>query len=763
MSIKSLSDYTFYSRYSQYIPEKKRRENWNEAVERVFKMHRTFLADKMSDELAKEIDFAEKQQKKKRVLASQRSLQFAVEPILKHNLKIYNCLTTYIDRPRVFQEMMFALLCGCGAGFSVQKHHVKELPKIQKRNDKHENVFVIEDSIEGWADAVGALMASYWKSGSFEEFKEYQNRIIAFDFSQIRPEGALIANRYKAPGPLGLRKSLQKIETVIERRLDSEGFKKDEFAGKLRPIDAYDIIMHISDAVLSGGVRRSATLSLFSHDDEEMIRSKTGNWHKENPQRGRSNNSAALLKGKVTKEEFSRLMESTKEFGEPGFIWVDDLEIVYNPCVEIAMRPRTRSGVSGWSACNLTEINGKYCKTKEDFIQACRASAIIGTLQAAYTKLTYFTDASIEIFEDEALLGCSVTGWMDNPEVLFDPETQREGAKAILETNEKIAKLIGINKAARTTCVKPAGSTSCVLGTASGIHPHHARRYIRRTQVNRAEFCGQVFEKINPLAVEKSIWNANGTDNMISFLCEVPPGAITKNQLPAVELLEKVKLTQQNWVEYGTRPKRSFIKEMRHNVSNTINVQPHEWQEVEDYIFDNQKFFAGISLLSATGDLDYPQAPFTTVLTPNEIIKEYGDGAVLGSGLVVDGLAAFDDNLWNACSAALGYGEKLEEIDEPQYPKQRSYKQLAEYFEQCQHFAKTDWIRRVKQFAARYMDNDLKRTTHCLKHLAIWKDWCDLSREYKEINWTDHQEERQEFVNADTLASAACAGGKCEI
>lgn len=641
MSIKALSEYTFVSKYSRFNKEKGRRETWEEAVARVFDMHRKKYAEKILEnpELESLIDFAQKMQNKKRVLAAQRSLQFAGDPIFKHELKMYNCLTTHIDRDRVFAECMYSLLCGCGVGFSVQKQHVSKISNIAKRSNEAKT-FVIDDSIEGWADAVGCLMESYFNNGP--EFKEFHGKKVDFDFSKIRPKDALIAGQFKAPGPNGLKAALEKIEVIIEKRLETDN--------KLKPIDCYDILMHVSDAILSGGIRRSATLCLFSHDDEEMMTAKTGNWFVANPQRARSNNSAALLKGHVTKEEFASLMKSTREFGEPAFIWVDDLDMCYNPCVEIGMIPRTVDGRSGFQSCNLTEINGKWCDSKENFLKACEASAIIGTLQAGYTDLKYLSPASSEIFKHEALLGCSITGMMDNPEILFDPQIQQEGAKFILETNEKVAKLLGINPAARTTCVKPAGSTSCVLGTASGIHPHHAKKYLRRVQANKSEFCLQVTEKLNPLAVEESVWSANKTDKSISFLCEVPQGAIVKNQLKAVELLEKVRITQNNWVEYGTRVDRCIHPKLRHNVSNTITVKPDEWQEVEDFIFDNQKWFAGISLLPSSGDLDYAQAPFATVLTPQELIKEYGDASVFASGLIVEALRVFDGNLWAACS-----------------------------------------------------------------------------------------------------------------
>jgi ribonucleoside-triphosphate reductase (thioredoxin) len=310
-------------------------------------------------------------------------------------------------------------------------------------------------------------------------------------------------------------------------------------------------------------------------------------------------------------------------------------------------------------------------------------------------------------------------------------------------------------------------STSCVLGTASGIHPHHAKRYIRRTQVNRTEHCGKVIQSANPLEVEPSVWSANGTDNVISFLCEVPVGAITKNQVSALDLLEKVKLTQQNWVEYGTRVDRCVNPKLRHNVSNTINVKDDEWDAVEKYIFDNQASFAGISLLAASGDLDYAQAPFSTVMTPRELVKEYGDASVFASGLVVDGLHAFDNNLWTACDTVNGITTLASCGEEPQYPNSRNYKDLANYFvrkeeyEQCA--LKRDWVRRVKQFADRYFDTNVKRATYCLKHVSLWKTWCDIKREHVEIDWSQHKEDNYRHQNASELSAQACSGGKCDL
>lgn len=738
MSVKALSDYTIYAKYARYNSEKKRRESWDEMVDRVFDMHfRRFESHiNRSGVLRDDILFAKQQVKKKRVLGAQRILQFGGEPIFKHNAKVFNCSFGYIDRVAAFQESMYLLLCGCGVGFSVQYKHTNKLPDIRKVSS-NVAVFTPEDSIEGWADCVGVMMSSYFTENA--TFPEYNGKTIKYDFSNIRPEGALIAGQFKAPGPDGLSAALEKVRQVFEDRL-----AKGE--NRLHPIDVYDIIMHFSNAVLSGGVRRSATICLFSKNDQEMMNSKTGDWFIKNPQRARSNNSVLLVKDQVTKEEFSKIIESTKQFGEPGFVFADSEDCGYNPCVEIGLYPQTADGRSGWQFCNLCEINGKFCDTEEKFLQACRAAAIIGTLQAAYTDFKYLSPETKQITDQEALLGCSITGIMDNPEILLNPEIQRKGAKEIKKVNEKIARIIGINVAARTTCVKPAGSTSCVLGTASGIHPHHAKRYIRRVQANYLEFPVQKFQEINPLAVEKSVWSSSGTDMVISFLCEVPKGAIVKNNLKAVELLEKVKTTQQNWVEYGTNKDLCNLPALRHNVSNTITVKDDEWDEVRDYIFANRKWFAGISLLSGSGDLDYPQAPFATVLNAKEIVDEYGDAAVFASGLIVDGLHAFNNNLWAACDSALGFGEKVPDCR----PQDASW-------------PKYDWNRRLRQFADRYFNGNNRKATHCLKHVSLWKTWCDLQREYKEIDWSNVVEENETHVDATTLGAQACAGGACVL
>ncbi len=737
MSLKALSEYTVYAKYARYLPEKQRRETWDEMVERVFDMHEEKYADALAEhkEFREEFEFAKLQVKKKRVLGAQRLLQFGGDPIFKHNAKVYNCCYGYIDRPSAFNEAFYLLLCGCGVGFSVQKKHVTKLPSIAAPV-KGKKIFTPEDSIEGWADCIAALLSSYFTQD--QVMPEYAGYEVVFDYSKIRPEGALIAGQFKAPGPAMLADSMEKVRTILNAASNRNVFLPLKENTNLAPIEVYDIMMHVSNAVLSGGVRRSATICLFSKDDKEMLGAKVGDWFEKNPQRSRSNNSVLLVKDQLSREEFAEIIKSTREFGEPGFVFADSEDVGFNPCVEIGMYPQI-DGRSGWQFCNLTEGNGRYCDTKEKFLQVCRALAIVGTMQAGYTDFRYVSEETRLITEREALLGCSITGIMDNPTILLDPDIQREGAKEIRKMNEKISKFIGINPAARTTCVKPAGTTSLVLGTASGVHPHHAKRYIRNIQANALEFPAQLYRDINPQAVEKSAYPGS-SDLVVSFLCEVPIGAITKNNFSAIDLLEKVKSTQQNWVEYGTAKSRCAIPELRHNVSNTITVKPDEWPEIEEYIFKNRKWFSGISLLSSSGDLDYKQAPNTTILNAEEIARTYGDAAILASGLIVDGLRAFNNDLWDACTGVLLHGDNFQ--DEPE---------------------KRDFVRRAKKFAVNYFEGDLKKMTYCLKHVQLWKRWLDIKRTHQQIDWSEVVETQETLIEANTLGAQACAGGQCEI
>lgn len=729
MSINTLQEYTRIAKYAKYLPEENRRETWSEQVNRVFDMHREMFASYPG--VMKYIDEAESAVLRKEVLGSQRILQFGGEPIIKHNARVYNCAFGHINRPKAFSELMYLLLCGCGVGFSVQKHHVAKLPPIMRPSSILEKTYIVEDSIEGWADAIDVLVTSYF--GQNKALGEYIGTKVVFDYTNIRPAGSPLSSGSKAPGPDGLRRSIEKIREVLDNRIG------EAKRIKVRPVDVYDIIMHSADAVISGGVRRSATIALFSPDDEEMAKAKTGNWFIENPQRGRSNNSALLIRDETSKEQFNQLMEWVQEFGEPGFVWAENTEMGFNPCVEIGLYPvDEKTGESGWQFCNLAEINGKKATTSENFYSACRSAAIIGTLQAAYSSFPYLSKATERITTREALLGVSITGMMDNPDVLFDPQVQRNGAKIVKETNKLISQIIGINQAARTTCVKPAGSTSCILGTASGIHPHHAKRYFRRVQANIQENPVNHFRKFNPRAIEKSVWDPNGVTEVITFLCEVPLGAKTKNQIDAQKLLESVKLTQQNWVKCGTNQELCVKPWLSHNVSNTIHVRSNEWGEITNYIYRNRKYFAGISLIPNSGDKDYPQAPFCAVPYPSDILREYGAGSFFASGIIEQALRSFPTGLWAACDCLLGVGEPLHETN----------------------MVKQDWAKAAIKFADSHFEGDVRSMTYCLKDVYNLKLWEKLSQEYCDVDWTTMSEAED---NVDFQQDSACAGGSCEM
>jgi ribonucleoside-triphosphate reductase (thioredoxin) len=638
--------------------------------------------------------------------------------VLEGGILTGNCLSSYADRPEFFGEYFYSLLCGCGMGFSVQYHHIQKLPNVVQRT-KQPKTHVVEDSIEGWAEALDVLLSSFFEGGG--KHPEFEGRRVYFDLSKIRPKGAPISGGFKAPGPDALRIALDRIEYLIQ------GLVLKEKTSRLRSIDVYDICMFVADSVISGGVRRSATICLFSPEDELMAKAKTGNWFKENPQRGRSNNSALILRNSISKEKFHELMVNIKQFGEPGFVFADSSDMLVNPCVEIGMYPRLgdKTGIQG---CNLSEINGSACKTVLDFDRACHAAAILGTLQAGYTDFKFVTEETKEIFRREALLGVSITGWMSNPDLLFDEKVLREGANVVKETNKKIASLIGINQAARTTCTKPSGSASIILETSSGIHPEHSPMYIRHVQLNKQNEIAQLIKKTNPHMVEDSVWSTNQTDYVVGFPIIADKDSLFKSTIHGTKHLDYVKKAQENWVEYGTNVELCIEPSVRHNISNTIVV--HDWDEVEEYIFENQKYFSGIALIAPTGDKDYFQAPNTEILTGKEIVKKYGTGSIFASGLIVDCMKVYD-NLWDAIDQ-LKYGTETND------------------------FGKQDWIRRFKQFANNYFNGDIVKTEYCLKDVFMLHKWEKIQNNLKQIDFSEVKQMRE--LETGDLTAVACVG-----
>jgi len=570
ISTKILSDITVYMKYARYIPEKKRRETWKELVDRNKKMH-----IKKYPELKSQIDKAYKMVLDKKVLPSMRSMQFAGKPIEISPNRVYNCAYLPIDNWQSFSEVMFLLLGGTGVGYSVQQHHVEQLPEIHLPNFKRRRRYLISDSIEGWADAVKVLIKSYFYGGSK----------IVFDFSDIRPKGAeLVTSGGKAPGPQPLRECLVKINGLLETK---------ENGDKLTTLEVHDIVCHIADAVLAGGIRRAALISLFSADDDSMISSKYGNWWETNPQRGRANNSAVLVRSKITEEFFFELWEKIKSSGsgEPGIYLTNDKDWGTNPCCEIALRP--------YQFCNLTEVNVSNIESQEDLNERVKSAAFIGTLQAGYTDFHYLRPVWQRTTEKDALIGVSMTGIASNK---LDDLDVTEAAKVVKEENQRVAELIGVKPAARCTTVKPAGTTSLTLGTSSGIHAWHNDYYIRRIRVGKNEAIYGYLMRNHPELVEDEYFRPHDTA-VISVPQKAPDGATMRTE-SAFQLLERVKFISENYVKAGHRSGMNT-----HNVSATISVKEHEWEDIGQWMWKNQKAYNGLSILPYDGGT-YKQAPF---------------------------------------------------------------------------------------------------------------------------------------------------------
>jgi ribonucleoside-diphosphate reductase alpha chain len=567
-----LSEITTHLKYAKFVPEKNRRETWDELVTRNKEMHL-----KKFPQLAEEIEAAYKYVYDKKVLPSMRSMQFAGKPIEINNARIFNCSYLPIDDYRAFSEIMFLLLSGCGVGYSVQTHHVENLPEIRKPLKSKR--YLVGDSIEGWADAVRMLTKAYFGQTSTAPL---------FDFRDIRAKGAsLITVGGKAPGPEPLKIALIHMQAILDRKNDGE---------KLTTVECHDIICHLADAVLSGGIRRAALIALFNLHDEDMLTCKFGNWWENNPQRGRANNSAVLLRNMIDKETFMNLwgkIEASNS-GEPGFLFTNDKDAGTNPCAEINLKAN--------QFCNLCEINASDIETQEEYNNRAKAAAFIGTLQASYTDFHYLRDVWRKTTEKEALLGIGMTGIASGAVFKLN---MKEAAKVACDENERVAKVLGINKAARVTTVKPSGTTSLVLGTSSGIHAWHDDFYLRRIRLGKNEALYTYLSINHPEMLEDDFFKPT-LQSIVSVPQRAPEGSITRKE-SAMDLLERIKTINKNWIKPGHRKGANM-----HNVSATVTIKQDEWPSVGEWLYENKEYFTALSFLPE--DLGtYVQAPFSTI------------------------------------------------------------------------------------------------------------------------------------------------------
>ena len=572
---KILSDITVYMKYAKYIPELNRRESWVELVTRNKEMHQRKYP-KLKDQIEKNYKLVYE----KKVLPSMRSLQFSGKPIEISPNRLYNCSYLPINHIDAFSETMFLLLSGCGVGYSVQVHDVKKLPEIIKPHSNRERRFVVGDSIEGWADTIKILIKSYLGSRRSSKVK--------FDYSDVRPKGAcLVTSGGKAPGPQPLKECIVKIRGILDAKKGGT---------KLTTLEVHDIICYIADAVLAGGIRRAALISLFSAYDEEMISCKTGNWWEINPQRGRANNSAVLIRHKITKKFFLDLWKRIElsGAGEPGIYLNNDKDWGTNPCCEIALRP--------FQFCNLCEVKVSDVTDQEDLNLRVRAAAFIGTLQAGYTDFHYLREIWRETTEKDALIGVSMTGIASKKVLKLD---MKKAARIVKRENTRVSKLIKINRAARCTCVKPAGTTSLVLGTSSGIHAWHNDYYIRRLRVGKNEPIYQYLIDNHPELVKDEYFRPHDTA-VIEIPQKAPRGSIVRKESP-FDLLRRVKQVATEWVKSGHRKGSNT-----HNVSATISLKKDEWDKAGEWMWKNRKYYNGLSVLPYDGGT-YTQSPFEDI------------------------------------------------------------------------------------------------------------------------------------------------------
>ena len=573
MQLNNYQSYIHKSRYARYLDDKQRRENWGETVQR-------FITNMVEpkDVPAEQVGAIHQAILDLEVMPSMRGLMTAGPAAKRDNTCIYNCSYLPIDDPRAFDEAMFILLCGTGVGFSVERKYTSKLPEVPEELVPSDTVISVEDSKEGWARSLRLMIQCL-----------YSGEIPKYDTSKVRPAGARLktfGGRASGPGPL-----IQLFDFFIDTFKGAVG-------RKLHTIECHDLMCMIGQVVVVGGVRRSAMISLSDLHDDRMRAAKAGNWWETAPHRALANNSAVYEETPSVGEfmrEWLSLYDSHS--GERGIFnreasqvqagrngrRVSDIDFGTNPCSEIILRP--------YQFCNLTEVIVRGDDTEASLIRKVEVATILGTIQSSYTKFPYLRKIWQRNTEEERLLGVSLTGIFDNTRIT--PEVLQRLKDVAVETNKVWADKLGIPVSTAITCVKPSGTVSQLTDSASGCHPRHAPYYIRRVR-------GDNKDPLTQFLIDKGIPNEpcvmNPTTTVVfSYPMAAPAGAITRNDLTALQHLDHWMSLQQNYCE--------------HKPSVTISVRDPEWVAVGSYVWDNFSSITGVSFLPHS-DHTYKQAPY---------------------------------------------------------------------------------------------------------------------------------------------------------
>ncbi len=601
----NLSKFVIWDKYAKYLPENNRKETWDETCDRVRDGLLTkygHISEEFSQEIVENCEYI----RKKQVFGSMRFLQFGGKAVEANNARTFNCSFQPVDAIEAFSENLFLLLSGCGVGYSVETHHISKLPDLHPHPETQN--YKIADTIEGWSDAAFVLVSSYLGAATPRP---------VFDYSGIREKGSLLVTTGGfAPGPEPLMVALQNIERLLELGVSNNQVK-------LTSLDCHDIMCFLADAVMAGGIRRAAMIALFDIDDQLMLNCKNPESYKPwgedkiNAQRARSNNSAVIytyeLEDPINQQRFIELMRVCEQsgVGEPGIVFSSDpfKRCGYNPCVEASLDPHT--------FCNLSSIVATYITSQDKFNELAKVAAFLGTLQAGFTdNLSNYLRRQWKIStERDSLIGVSITGvGYGNLNGL----SKEEAARCVTVENARVAKIIGINPAARCTLIKPEGSATLAagLGDCPGVHAGNGDFLLRRCGVQKSSEIAEYMRVYYPDQYEDSVYNEN--DAFLVFPLKNGKDVLNQNTETAIDFLERVLDFATNWIGPGHRRGHNT-----HNVSATCRVKPGEWTGVVEFVWANRFKLSGLSFFPASNGASFPQ------LIYQEITEEEYEARVL--------------------------------------------------------------------------------------------------------------------------------------